>query len=380
MKKILLFLAITILSASSIVSSTFALPSSILDFFDRNGIYYYNPDGFSDGCYVGLGSYDGIVTAGLSALQASFVDTYHAIATQLGNEYGIPWEAVMAQGIVESASGTSRFARERNNFFGIGAIDSDPNQAKSFSSPQEGWKGYFEFINNNPRYRNAGAFNHPDDPYAYLISIKNAGYATSTNYVSTVSSIIKAVQNRASEKGWPASSVKNPSFGYFHGCTSSTYGNGDINQTALSLSWETNTHSITDVKPSYTSALATIGLNNYADRFVQIGASCDAFVATVLRFSGADSNVVCCGAVNMLNYFASHPELYEEISNLGNSSNLQGGDIRVKASHVEMYVIDETGAGKIASASYGDRTSDHAIGYYPDSEYKIFRFKGYRKS
>ena len=56
MKKILLFLVITILSASSIVSSTFALPSSILDFFDRNGIYYYNPDGFSDGCYVGLGS------------------------------------------------------------------------------------------------------------------------------------------------------------------------------------------------------------------------------------------------------------------------------------------------------------------------------------
>ena len=78
----------------------------------------------------------------------------------------------------------------------------------------------------------------------------------------------------------------------------------------------------------------------------------------------------------MLNYFASHPELYQEIPNTGNSSNLQGGDIRVSNSHVEMYVVDENGNGKIASASHGDRTADHASNYYANSSFRVFRYIG----
>ena len=78
----------------------------------------------------------------------------------------------------------------------------------------------------------------------------------------------------------------------------------------------------------------------------------------------------------MLAYFVAHPEKYEEIPNLGNSSNLQPGDIRSKPSHIEMYVVDESGNGRIASASHGDRTADHGIGYYADSSYRIFRYKG----
>lgn len=371
MKKFLTsFLAALLLTSSS----ASALSPSLLNFFAKNGIYYYNPDGYSNGCFVGLGSYDGIVTAGLSALQAEFVDKYHTIAIQLSSEYGIPWEAVVAQGILESASGTSKFARERNNFFGINAVDSDPNRATSYSTPQEGWQGYYEFIKSNSRYAAAGAFNYKNDPYGYIQAIKNAGYATDPNYVTKVSSIIKAIQNRATEKNWVTSLVTTVS-NFFHGCSSATYGNGDLNSTALELSWSDRTHALTDTKPSYLSALTTVGLSNYGDKFVQIGASCDAFVATVLRFSGLDPNVRCCGAINMLTYFANS-DLYEEIPNLGNTSNLQAGDIRAKASHVEMYVIDENGNGKIASASYGDRTSDHAINYYPDSAYRIFRFKG----
>lgn len=375
MKKLILSILI---AATLTTSSVGAISPSLLNFFAKNGIYYYNPDGYSSGCYVGLGSYDGIVSAGLSALQAEFVDKYHTIAIQLSSEYGIPWEAVMAQGILESASGTSRFARERNNFFGINAVDSDPNRATSYSTPQEGWKGYYDFIRNNSRYAAAGAFNYKNDPYGYIQAIKNAGYATDPNYIPKISSLIKAIQNRASEKNWfipIATTITSTISNFFHGCSSATYGNGDINATALELSWPDRSHSLNDAKASYTSALSTVGLSNYGNKFVQIGASCDAFVATVLRFSGADPNVKCCGALNMLNYFANS-NLYEEIQNLGNTSNLQAGDIRVKSSHVEMYVIDENGNGKIASASYGDRTSDHAINYYPDSSYRIFRFKG----
>lgn len=371
MKKLVLSI---LLAATLTTSSVGAISPSLLNYFGKNGIYYYNPDGYSSGCFVGLGSYDGIVSAGLSALQSEFVDKYHTIAIQLSSEYGIPWEAVMAQGILESASGTSKFARERNNFFGINAVDSDPNKATSYSTPQEGWKGYYEFIKNNSRYAAAGAFNYKNDPYGYIQAIKNAGYATDPNYVPKISALIKAIQNRASEKNWVISLVAS-AYNFFHGCSSTTYGNGDLNSTALALSWPDRNHSITDAITAYTSALSTVGLSNYGDKFVQIGASCDAFVATVLRFSGLDPNVRCCGAANMLNYFANS-SLYEEIPNIGNTSNLQAGDIRAKPSHVEMYIIDENGNGKIASASYGDRTSDHAINYYADSAYRIFRFKG----
>lgn len=355
---------------------TLALTSAQLDFMDRNGIYYYKPGGFADGCLPGLGSFDGVATAGLSNLQSAFVDQYHNIAIQLSMEYGIPWEAVMAQGIIESASGTSNFARNRNNFFGLGAVDSNPDNAYSYSSPAEGWKGYYDFIQNNPRYRAAGAFNYPDDPYGYIAAIKAAGYATDPNYISKVSSVIKAVQNRAAEKNWSSSKITNPSMTNLYGCSSVTQGNGNINATALALSWPDRSHALDDPKAEYYSALNAVGLTSYNDSGVKIGASCDAFVATVLRFSGADPNVICCGAANMLSYFISHPNLYEEIPNTGNSADLQPGDIRSSYKHVEIYVVDESGQGKIASASHNDRTADHGISFYANPEFRIFRFKG----
>lgn len=364
--------------------STSAIDDATLDFFNKNGIYYYNPDGNRKDCYSGLGSYDGMTTAGLSDLQASFIDTYHDLAEQLSAEYGIPWEAVMAQGIIESASGTSNFARNRYNFFGLGAVDTNPGAAYTFNSAAEGWRGYFDFIERNPRYRAAGAFNYAGDPYGYLQAIYSAGYATSPTYLQTVGSYITAVQNRATEKGWSSSasisateaSRSAVATSSYITCSSATAGNGDLNSTALALSWEDRSHSINDPKDAYLAALQAVGLTTYTgDDMVPIGASCDAFIATVLRFSGVDPNVPCCGAANMLNYFMTHPEKYEEIPNLGNASNLQPGDIRVKPKHIEMYVVTSDGAGHIASASHGDRTADHAGSYYADSAYRIYRVR-----
>lgn len=375
MKK--LFAAILI-SSLLVSSPTHAFSmNSLLDFLSKNGIFYYTPgDNFN--CLPSTGSYDGIASAGLTGLRAAFVDTYQNIASTLGAQYGIPWEAVMAQGILESASGTSHFATERNNFFGIGAVDSNPDNAHYFSSAAEGWRGYFDFIKNNPRYANHGAFNHAGDPIGYIESVKAAGYATDPNYVSKLVPIIKAIQNRASEKGWAASSELSSSTNYLSAsiydiCTPITGGNGNLNATALALSWADRSHSLYDPNDAYKNALAAVGLSNYSDTFAKIGASCDAFVATVLRFSGVDPNVPCCGAATMLNYFASHPEKYIEVPNVGSSANLQPGDIRASAKHVEMYVVDESGSGRIASASHGDRTADHGIGYYANNSMRIFR-------
>lgn len=375
MKKFLVFFSLIL--SLIIATPASALSSKILDFLDKSGIYYFNPFGFADDCLPGTGSYDGTATAGLSDLQSAFVDQYHDIAAELGAEYGIPWETVMAQGIIESGSGTSNFARTRNNFFGIGAYDSNPDHAYSYSSPAEGWKGYFENIKKTSTYSAHGAFNYTNDPYGYLQAIKDAGYATDPNYVSKVGSYIGAIQTRAEEKGWSSSGDSSFSAAAdLYACTPATQGNGDLNATALALSWADRTHALDDPNSAYRAALEAVGLTNYGEKYVEIGASCDAFVATVLRYSGADPNAACCGAANMLNYFSSHPELYTEVENIGNSSNLQAGDIRVSSKHVEMYIVDENGNGKIASASHGDRTADHAANYYADSSYRIFRLTG----
>lgn len=384
-------LLIILLAAIFLSSPVSALSSADLDFMDRNGIYYYNPGGAGNNCYPGLGTYDGVASAGLTDLQAAFVDKYQAIAAKLGAKYGIPWETVMAQGIIESISGTSEFAVQRNNFFGIGAFDSNPNAAKHYSNPIDGWQGYYENIKKTSVYSAHGAFNYPGDPYGYLRAIKQAGYATDPFYIPKVSRYIKAIEIRSQEKGWASSatiakesgaSLAGPSggggggFDYsFSSCDSTTQGNGDLNSTALSLSWNDRSHSLTDPKPEYLKALGAVGLTKYGEKWVQIGASCDAFVATVLRFSGADPDVVCCGAANMLNYFRSHPEKYQEIPNTGNPKDLQPGDIRSKPSHVEMYVVDEHGQGRIASASHAGRTADHSRPFYADSSYRIFRLR-----
>lgn len=401
-KILICFLISIFISSSSVISV-----SALANYTDKEKTVwketkniFWNPyekqkSNEDDECLPGEGAYDGTPTAGLSALQSAFVDKYAAIAIQLGKEYGIPWETVMAQGILESTSGTSRFARERNNFFGIGAFDSNPDHAYRYATPAEGWRGYFENIKKTATYRAHGAFNYPNDPYGYLAAIKAAGYATDPNYIAKVTPLIKAIQNRAKEKGWYVSGVTNPSEtttdqdvycppkdsdgdGNYDGGADdygSSKGNGNINATALALSWPDRSHGIDDPKPAYKTALGIVGFSTNSDPNVARGSSCDVFVATVLKYSGVDPNVVCCGASNMLHYFANS-SLYEEIPNLGNTSNMQPGDIRASGSHVEIYVIDESGNAKIASASNGDRTADHFRGYYAGPSFRIFRFKG----
>lgn len=146
-------------------------------------------------------------SSNLSQTQLSFVTTYHDIAASLSIQYGIPWETVMAQGILESASGTSFYATDRNNFFGIGAFDSNPDNAFSYPTPEDGWKGYYENIRKTSVYRNAGVFSGDTvtDPYAYLAAIKQAGYATDPNYVSKVSTIIRSIETLSAEQGWASS-------------------------------------------------------------------------------------------------------------------------------------------------------------------------------
>lgn len=174
-----------------------------------------NSGGAKSDSQASTGNWDGSASDGLTDEQAAFVDENREIAQKLSVEYGIPWETVVAQGILESGAGTSEYARERNNFFGIGAFDANPDNAYSFATPEEGWRGYYQNIVDTPTYRNHGVFqgNTVTDPYAYAQAIKDAGYATDPDYVSKVSKFVRAVEVRSGEKGWESSAdlaKKNP--------------------------------------------------------------------------------------------------------------------------------------------------------------------------
>jgi hypothetical protein len=130
------------------------------------------------------------------------MDKYYPIALKYGLQYKMPWETAMAQGILESASGTSRFARERNNFHGIGAFDRNPDLAIRYESPEKGWEGYYKNIKLTSVYKEHHALEHPNDPYLFLQAVTAAGYASDKNYYNKNATIIKAVEKRAELKGY----------------------------------------------------------------------------------------------------------------------------------------------------------------------------------
>lgn len=412
-----------------IISFSLVLPAAAgkltrpqLEDYNKNGIYFFNPTNTISSCIIGVGSWDGLGSNGLYPSQAAFVDMYHDIAAQLSVEFGIPWEAVMAQGILESASGTSNFAIYRNNFFGIGAVDSNPGNAAYFETPMAGWRGYYEFIRDNQRYRNHGAFSGENitNPYSYIQAIKNAGYATDVNYVSKVSRLINGIINRAKDKGWALSSelaslhpemlanaatnAAGANIGSIIGsdasfvnavCISEIYnitnsntgvvlgsGNGDINGSALELAWPTKgEHGKDEPTQAYRTMLQQIGFWSDTGNAIAKGAACDRFVSAVMYYSGVDPNYPKGGGVASQYSYLSSSSLYQSVQNIGNTSNLQPGDILVKTAtgnvrgHIQIYVQRGDGRTGVASASYDERTGEvGSVGSI--SGYKIYRFIG----
>jgi hypothetical protein len=106
---------------------------------------------------------------------------------------------------------------------------------------------------------------------------------------------------------------------------------GNIAQTALNLAWPDKGHgknksdatmAYQTTAPQYNSVFAG------ADETSDVWSDCGAFVGTVMRASGADSNYPGRGSHSQLNYVSSHPEKYQ-IVDWTNTSQLQPGDVLV---------------------------------------------------
>lgn len=98
-----------------------------------------------------------------------------------------PLSVMMAQAAHESGRGTSNFARNRYNFFGICAYTSNPDMACSYESVDDGIMAYINLIKYGKRY--AGAWAMKDNPQRMVQAIYDAGYATDKEYVQKVTSV-----------------------------------------------------------------------------------------------------------------------------------------------------------------------------------------------
>lgn len=143
---------------------------------------------------------------------SSFIDDIAKYVQKYAPQYNIQvYSPIIAQAILESASGTSELAKNANNYFGLkyrsnrcpsasgtyikngseqltnGKYITSSMTWFKFKDMESGVKGYFEFIN----ISNYSNLKGVTDPKKYLEIIKSDGYCTSLNYVTNVMNVIE---------------------------------------------------------------------------------------------------------------------------------------------------------------------------------------------
>lgn len=122
-----------------------------------------------------------------------YIDQYKAAAIAEMQRTGIPAAITLAQGIHESAAGTSPLTLASNNHFGIKCKtgwtgpsvfhddDAKGECFRSYTCPQDSYKDHSDFLKANQRYTFLFGYD-PLDYEAWAKGLKQAGYATNPRY------------------------------------------------------------------------------------------------------------------------------------------------------------------------------------------------------
>ena len=131
-----------------------------------------------------------------------YIDQYKEIAVQKMKEFKIPASITLAQGIFESACGTSKLATEGNNHFGIKChknwegmtilIDDDELQEcfRKYEKVEDSYSDHSLFLTTRDRYKNLFKLDIMDYK-AWARGLKEAGYATNPEYANRLISLIE---------------------------------------------------------------------------------------------------------------------------------------------------------------------------------------------
>lgn len=137
-----------------------------------------------------------------------FIEQLAGYVKKYAASYGICVHSpIIAQGILESGWGKSKLAATYHNYFGLkcgtkwtgksvnlttqeeyqpGTLTTIKDNFRVYDNMEEGVKGYFEFIQ-LARYQNLKGIT---DPKKYLETIKDDGYATSSDYVTNCYALV----------------------------------------------------------------------------------------------------------------------------------------------------------------------------------------------
>ena len=129
-----------------------------------------------------------------------YIDQYAEYAMEQMRRYGIPASVTLAQGIIESANGKSTLARTANNHFGVKgefngayvlANDDKPNEKfKKYDNVGQSYEDHSKVLMASRYQKYVGSLS-PDDYKGWAAGIKKGGYATASNYVSTIVGVIE---------------------------------------------------------------------------------------------------------------------------------------------------------------------------------------------
>ncbi|UKM64805.2 glucosaminidase domain-containing protein [Flavobacteriaceae bacterium GSB9] len=130
-----------------------------------------------------------------------YIDTYKEVAQSEMKLYGIPASITLAQGILESASGTGRLTVEANNHFGIkchewtGAKiyhDDDRRQEcfRKYKDAKYSFRDHSLFLTERKRYSKLFTLKK-EDYKGWARGLRAAGYATDRRYPEKLISLIE---------------------------------------------------------------------------------------------------------------------------------------------------------------------------------------------
>ena len=135
-----------------------------------------------------------------STSRQQYLDQYAEYAMEQMRRYGIPASVTLAQGIIESANGKSTLAETANNHFGVKgtfngayvvANDDKPNEKfKKYDNVGQSYEDHSKVLMAS-RYQKYVSSLSPDDYKGWAAGIKKGGYATDSNYVSTIVGVIE---------------------------------------------------------------------------------------------------------------------------------------------------------------------------------------------
>ncbi len=131
----------------------------------------------------------------------TYIDAFKTVAIEEMNAYGIPASITLAQGILESGSGSSSLAKYANNHFGIKCTsdwkgkayykddDKSDDCFRVYKDARESYKDHSEFLK---RKRYSFLFELDKNDYKnWAIGLKTAGYATNPKYPDLLIGIIE---------------------------------------------------------------------------------------------------------------------------------------------------------------------------------------------